>query len=292
MPSSRPVWLVSGRRQNPDALARGAGPTVEVAHEALLRRWAPLAAAIMAGRVDLVLRSDLERLTADWVQGGRDEAYLLLAGCGSWSSAPGSMATLSRASSGEPEREFVGAGRALAARELAKSRRSTTRLRSLGVGLALLLVLATTAAVIAVHQTGSARDQQRRAEDGQRLATSRLLTTRARSALDRDPRAALQLGEIAYRIHPDDETRTALTSVALSTPYLGSLDQPEHDDRGASSPTAPIMATAGVDGAVVLWDVSTPVAPRQMGRAIPERSRRDLLGGVHTERTGACDRRG
>ena len=55
------------------ARSRPARPTVEVAHEALLRQWPPLRDAIEADRAWLRLRSELERLAADWQQGQRDD---------------------------------------------------------------------------------------------------------------------------------------------------------------------------------------------------------------------------
>ena len=53
---------------------------VEVAHEALLRQWPPLREAIEADRVGLRMRSELERLAADWQEGEREESYLLRGG--------------------------------------------------------------------------------------------------------------------------------------------------------------------------------------------------------------------
>ncbi len=53
---------------------------VGVAHEALLRQWRPLREAIEASRASLRMRSELERLAADWDQGGRDDSYLLRGG--------------------------------------------------------------------------------------------------------------------------------------------------------------------------------------------------------------------
>lgn len=51
--------------------------TVEVAHEALLRQWAPLRDAIAAARTTLRLRTEVERLAAEWDDGDRDDSYLL-----------------------------------------------------------------------------------------------------------------------------------------------------------------------------------------------------------------------
>jgi hypothetical protein len=57
---------------------------VEVAHEALLRQWAPLRQAIEEERSSLRMRSELERLAADWDQARRahenEDSYLLVRG--------------------------------------------------------------------------------------------------------------------------------------------------------------------------------------------------------------------
>jgi WD40 repeat protein len=50
---------------------------VEVAHEALLRQWEPLRAAIDARRDELRVRDDIERWVLDWEQSGRDASYLV-----------------------------------------------------------------------------------------------------------------------------------------------------------------------------------------------------------------------
>jgi WD40 repeat protein len=50
---------------------------LEVAHEALFRRWAPLQQAIEACADQLRWRADLERWAKDWERSGRQDAYLL-----------------------------------------------------------------------------------------------------------------------------------------------------------------------------------------------------------------------
>jgi WD40 repeat protein len=52
-------------------------PVVAVAHEALLRSWPPLAAAITGARDDLRERAQLERMALDWERAGRQPAYTL-----------------------------------------------------------------------------------------------------------------------------------------------------------------------------------------------------------------------
>ncbi len=57
--------------------AEGGDAVIEVAHEALFRRWLPLCQAIEACADDLRQRAELERWTQDWVRSGRRDSYLL-----------------------------------------------------------------------------------------------------------------------------------------------------------------------------------------------------------------------
>ena len=57
--------------------AGGAGPSVTVAHEALLRDWPVLSTAIAKDRDRLVARTRLERAAKEWNAGGRKVADLL-----------------------------------------------------------------------------------------------------------------------------------------------------------------------------------------------------------------------
>ncbi|WFE35596.1 hypothetical protein [Micromonospora sp. WMMD975] len=52
-------------------------PYVQVAHEALFRRWAPLRQQVEARSEQLRRRTELERWAADWVHAGRNADYLL-----------------------------------------------------------------------------------------------------------------------------------------------------------------------------------------------------------------------
>ena len=75
-PADQPIRRLHGQTHR----RAGREATVEVAHEALLRQWPPLRDAIEADRDLLRLRSELERLAADWQQGQRDDSYLLRGG--------------------------------------------------------------------------------------------------------------------------------------------------------------------------------------------------------------------
>jgi hypothetical protein len=172
--------LVSGH----DPVDPGAEAVVEVAHEALLRQWPPLRDAIEADRNLLRLRSELERLAADWAHGRRDDAYLLrggrLAAIDDYASQhPGELGLL--------EREFLEASRGLATRELEATRRSNRRLRVLAGGLAVLLVAALAAGVLAAIANERAQDQTQ-------LALSRQLASQAEQLVHTQPDMAILVG--------------------------------------------------------------------------------------------------
>ena len=70
--------------------------TIQVAHEALFRQWAPLQQAIEARADDLRQRTQLERWAEDWLQSGRRHSYLLrderLAIAQQWAARQGELA--------------------------------------------------------------------------------------------------------------------------------------------------------------------------------------------------------
>ena len=112
---------------------------VGVAHEALLRQWRPLREAIEASRASLRMRSELERLAADWDQGGRDDSYLLrggrLSAFNEWAADHGSEL-------GPLERQFIEAANDLLRVSSSRDRR---RRRLAVTVLSVLLTLAVTA---------------------------------------------------------------------------------------------------------------------------------------------------
>jgi WD40 repeat protein/serine/threonine protein kinase/DNA-binding winged helix-turn-helix (wHTH) protein len=175
-------------------------PTVEVAHEALLRSWPRLRGWIDSAREDLRNHRQLVNEAAAWVDAGRDPSFVLrgsrLDRLEAW--AAGSSVALNM-----DEREFLDvcirardAERAAEAarrrRERFLERRSAKRLR------ALVAVLAT-ASLVASGLALIARDQSRRAERASRLATARELAGAAVANLELDPERSLLLALEAVR---------------------------------------------------------------------------------------------
>jgi DNA-binding SARP family transcriptional activator/tRNA A-37 threonylcarbamoyl transferase component Bud32 len=134
-----------------DAVTRG--PTIEVAHEAILTEWPRLVSWVDEHREDLVLRSRLAAAVADWESAGRSESYLLAAGRleqhQSWTA--GTELTLTSS-----EEDFLEASR-LAQHRAAVKRRRTRSVVMSGFGIA--AIIAVVLAAVALVARNDAQDQ-------------------------------------------------------------------------------------------------------------------------------------
>ena len=169
------------------------GPTVELAHEALLREWRRFRDWVDADLDDLRLHQKLTASTSEWVDAGRSEDYLLSGDRLTQMEAVKS--TTVRVT--EDERAYLAAGRARAtaaaaaegerqAREARLERRSVGRLRALVAVLAASSLVAGTLAIIVVTRSRAAD------LDSRRNVVSRL-TAGAIASLSTDPQLSMAL---------------------------------------------------------------------------------------------------
>ena len=170
------------------------GPTVEVAHEALLGSWDRLRIWIDDARADLLQHRRLAAAAGEWETSGRDPGLLprgrRLEEMSAW--ATSSEIDLSRdeteyVAAGEHQRDQeLAAERARADRERALEHRSAVRLRALVAVLAAAALIATGLTAVAVSRAGEAE----RLRDEGRIAA---LTGSALSNLDADPELGVLL---------------------------------------------------------------------------------------------------
>lgn len=148
-------------------------PTVEVAHEALIREWPQLRSWLDDARDDIRTQRRLALLAAEWDLSGRDDGLLAsgtrLRQLETWAAATTVAFSETEdaylAASVTRRLEQEEAERLREEREEAVERRSRTRLR-------VLVAVMAIASVIALSLTGYALNQQRRANDQADLAQS------------------------------------------------------------------------------------------------------------------------
>ncbi len=245
-----------------DATSRA--PTVEVAHEAMLREWDRLRGWLEADRSDLIFHRQLNRAAAEWSGAGGDESFLLrgerLTQFESW--AGDSQLALSA-----DERAYLQASvarreeRAAVERERQEQEarlegRATWRLKALVAVVVVALVLVTGLVIAAV----SFSFERRLAEESQRLILFRDITSSALANLGIDPELsvllALEAAEItdaadgALPLELEDLLHRAVQadSVHLTKRMGGAL---------AFSPDGQKVAIGNEEGLLRMWDPLT-----------------------------------
>lgn len=231
-----------------DQVTRGA--TVEVAHEALINEWERFRGWIDTSRSDLLLHHRLEWAVREWLDSGRQQAFLLTGGrleyFEQWA-ADTDLILTSR------EHEFLTLSRT---REDARRTRRRRKRRMMITGLTVIAVVTSILAVVATSQ-------QRRAERGERTALVRELTSAAHVNLDQDPDLALLLAIEGIELAVDAprevawDATAALHQALLATPKVVAVDG---GGRVAWSPTGDRIVTLGAgseDQDAHIWDATT-----------------------------------
>jgi WD40 repeat protein/DNA-binding SARP family transcriptional activator/tRNA A-37 threonylcarbamoyl transferase component Bud32 len=240
------------------------GPTVEVAHEALLREWGRLRGWVEAAREDVRTHRRLATAAADWAGADRDASFLLrgsrLQHLESWAGATGLALTSSerlylQKSVARREAEAA-AEETRQAKEARLERRSVIRLRALVAVLAVLALVASSLTLVALDQRGRARQQSR-------IAFARELAAAAAANVV-DPDRSILLAMQAVRTYRSAgvpvarDAVEALHGAVQSSRVVMTLVHPSSSNV-SWSPDGSLIATGGTflghaQNDVVVWD--------------------------------------
>ncbi|HUG32676.1 MAG TPA: BTAD domain-containing putative transcriptional regulator [Acidimicrobiia bacterium] len=225
------------------------GPTVEVAHEALLREWPRLRTWIEDERDALVVIRRLQTALLEWETAGRDPGYLLTG-----SRLVSFQNLLESTSLAAEETAFLEASleqdrAAGAARR--RRRRILTGVLAGVTGIALIL------AGLAFTQGRRAAAEAERATSSAALASARELAASAINVLDQDPELSVLLAtEAAALAEPGFETVSALHEALYHDRLLWAVQWSGDTSffTGALSPDGTKLALTGI-GRIEVWDV-------------------------------------
>ena len=251
-------------------------PTVEVAHEALLREWSRLRNWLEESRADIRLQRQLHRAMVEWREAGEDDSYLLrggrLAQVRAWTESD-------RVALNQPEARFL--RRSLQGAE-ARQRRQR-RIRHIAVGaVTIVAIVMTVVAAWANSQRlrAAAAEEDARLEASARataeavaveereealhqaqLARAGELAASALASLQADPELSLILAlrslDITYTRQAEDALRQAMPA---SRTVLTILASTELYSDPIYSPDGTLLAALAAQGSrrsVTVWDAAT-----------------------------------
>jgi WD40 repeat protein len=239
------------------------GPTVEVAHEALLGEWARLRDWIDAARDDVRAHRRLIVAANEWVESGRDDSALLrgdrLRRLEAWTQGSGLALTRDERDylqASVARRDAEGEAEAIrAARERTLERRSLVRLR-------VVVAVVAALALAALGFTLIVLEQRQEAERLARSATARELAAAAIANLEQDPELSILLAAEAVEVtRPDGvllrEAEEALHRAVRTSRVVHVV--PQGGFGLAVSPDGARFATGGLgsDQPARIWDTES-----------------------------------
>ncbi|GGL68606.1 hypothetical protein GCM10010129_10000 [Streptomyces fumigatiscleroticus] len=212
--------------------------SVEITHEALLHAWPRLHRWIEEDRAGQRLRQELEEAATDWYRGNRDPGMLYrgrrLGTARTWADAPG---------------VHIGpAASAFLAASLRHERRAAWLRHTMITVLAVLVLFASSAAIVSFRAERTATHQRN-------VALSQRAAAEAGALRSLNPALAAQLGLAAYRLSPTEEARSSLLST-FATPYAVRLTAAESVYVAAYAPDGHTFVMISRDGTARLWSIT------------------------------------
>jgi Tol biopolymer transport system component/DNA-binding XRE family transcriptional regulator len=246
------------------------GPTVEMAHEALLKSWARLRDWLDNSRTELRTQRQLMMAATEWASGGRDPSFLAggvrlaqFEALAEGADRPGGVALTAE------EKEYMTAS--VKERERAQLVQERLRRRittGLAVGLVLMLILAALAVIqsiqaneqrnVALSQANARATAQAEAETRGAEAFSRELAAKSQAELSSNPNLALLLAIEAGKLSDNAEAQQALQQALIQTQPHTELRYPGRVNLtdAAFSPDGKEVATTSDISTIRVWEVN------------------------------------
>ena len=260
-------YLAANRLLTTDIDPATREPSVEVAHEALIREWERLRGWLEESRVDIRMQRLLNHAATQWARGRRDESYLLR----------GARLTQYAGWSEETDIALSDAERAYLQASLREEERRERRLRRIRNA---ALSVAITVAVVMGFLALAAVNERDKANEASAESLSVALSGAAREAFDKGDRGlalALAIESVNIVREPLSQVQRTLTDIAYAPglrremvdadafPATTDNPYPNHMNGVAVSPDGQ-YALAGMGGLayeaggqanVALWDLNS-----------------------------------
>jgi len=248
------------------------GPTVEVAHEAILREWPRLREWLDESRTLVRMQRQLALAVSEWRNAGHDEGFLLsgakLAQYEGWTAGSAVALTqqeidfLKASLTARDQKEMEEAERQKreleTVRKLAETERtSVSRLRGRNRVISVVGVIALVLAVFAGLFAFKSNQNAQRAEQQTKLSTSRELAASAIGNLDIDPELSILLALQGLSVQHTAEAENALRRSLATSRVKWNLESEATVSSVAFSPDGQHLVTAGYDGLAKVWDIKT-----------------------------------
>jgi len=223
-------------------------PTVEVAHEALIRVWDRLREWLQSSREELHLHRRLSTAATEWVNAGRDKSFL----------PSGARLVQFESLAVSPIIKLTPDESAYIWASVAARQQASQRLRNILIGVSIAAIVAIALAVFAFDRQRAAEIQTVRANNEAIISRSRELAV---TALRPDNRLdlALLLSLESLNTANTFEARNSLVTNLEAKPQLTHFLTAHTDTIRALaySPDGKLLASAGKDLSVILWDTQT-----------------------------------
>lgn len=224
-------------------------PTVEIAHEALIRQWERLKQWLAASRAALQTQKRMAQEVDEWLRAGRDPGFV----------ATGSRLAQFEALAEEAIVALTQDEKAYLQASLDRRRAAENRRRMIIAALVIFSLVTLGLAAFAFDREQQAVAERVRADQEASVARSRELAVTALTNVSSNLDLALLLSLEAQQAADTFEARSSLFTALESQPNLISFLHGHTDAVRAVAvdPQGQWLASAGRDRTIILWDVES-----------------------------------